>query len=49
MSEAALAALPAHERGMRLATSRKALLAAGADVVIDSVADLMPALATANA
>ena len=49
LSEAALAALPAHERGMRLATSRKALLAAGADVVIDSVADLMPALATANA
>jgi len=44
LSAAALAALPAAERGARIAASGEALLAAGADLVIDSVADLVPAL-----
>ncbi len=37
----ALAALPAEDRAQRLAFARKSLLAAGADVVIDSIADLI--------
>jgi phosphonoacetaldehyde hydrolase len=49
LTAAALAALPAAERALRVAASRKALLAAGADVVVDSVADLIPALASASA
>ena len=49
LSEAGLAALPAHERLERVAASRRALLAAGADAVIDSVADLIPTLESACA
>jgi phosphonoacetaldehyde hydrolase len=44
LSAAALAALPAAERESRIATAAKALRAAGADIVIDSVASLVPAL-----
>ena len=47
LSEEALAALPSAERTARLATAKAALLAAGADAVIDSVADLVPALEAA--
>jgi phosphonoacetaldehyde hydrolase len=46
---AALAALPATERNARIAAAGKALYAAGADLVIDSVADLVPALTRAGA
>ena len=45
LSEAALAALPPLEREGRLAEVRAALIAAGADLVIDTVADLPAALA----
>jgi phosphonoacetaldehyde hydrolase len=41
---AALAALPATERDARIAAAGKALYAAGADLVLDSVADLVSAL-----
>jgi phosphonoacetaldehyde hydrolase len=44
LSEAALAALPASERALRVANSARALQMAGADLVIDTVADLLPAL-----
>jgi len=44
LSAAALAALPPVERERRLAAARRNLTAAGADLVIDSVADLIPAL-----
>ena len=44
LSADALAALPAAERSARIAASARALTAAGADLVIDSVADLIPAL-----
>jgi phosphonoacetaldehyde hydrolase len=44
LSAAALASLPAAERDSRIATAAKALRAAGADIVIDSVANLVPAL-----
>lgn len=44
LSSAALAGLPAPERDARIAAARKALYQAGADLVLDSVADLMPAL-----
>ncbi len=44
LSRVALAALPAAERAARIAEAAKALYAAGADKVIDSVADLLPAL-----
>jgi phosphonoacetaldehyde hydrolase len=44
LSAEALAALPAAERAARLATASQALRAAGADLVIDTVADLIPAL-----
>jgi phosphonoacetaldehyde hydrolase len=47
LSAAALAALPEAERGARIAAAGQALYAAGADLVIDSVADLVPALARA--
>jgi phosphonoacetaldehyde hydrolase len=40
----ALQALSSHERAGRVAVARNALLGAGADLVIDSVADLIPAL-----
>ena len=49
LSLKALQALPASERAARLAAAREALLAAGADVAIDSVADLIPALEGATA
>ena len=44
LSRDALQALPAAERTARIAASKAALLAAGADIVIDSVADLLAAL-----
>ncbi len=44
LSAAALAALSAPERAARIAAAGKTLSAAGADLVIDSVADLVPAL-----
>jgi phosphonoacetaldehyde hydrolase len=44
LSAEALAALPAAERAARIARSAKALYAAGADRVVDSVADLLTAL-----
>jgi phosphonoacetaldehyde hydrolase len=44
LSQEALAALSPADRTARLAAARKSLLAAGADVVIDSVADLIPVL-----
>ena len=44
LSAAALTALPAAERESRIAAAGKELIAAGADLVIDSVADLIPAL-----
>jgi phosphonoacetaldehyde hydrolase len=49
LSLKALHALPAPERADRLAAAREALLAAGADLAIDSVADLIPALEGAAA
>jgi phosphonoacetaldehyde hydrolase len=44
LSLEALRALPAPERARRLAAARQALLEAGADLAIDSVATLVPAL-----
>ena len=44
LSAAALAALPAPECDARIAAAGKALYAAGADLVLDSVANLVPAL-----
>jgi phosphonoacetaldehyde hydrolase len=44
-----LQAMPASERAARLAVARETLLAAGADVAIDSVADLIPTLEGAAA
>ncbi|MDB6084435.1 MAG: phosphonoacetaldehyde hydrolase [Gammaproteobacteria bacterium] len=44
LSLEALQALSASERARRVESARRALLAAGADLVIDSVADLVPAL-----
>jgi phosphonoacetaldehyde hydrolase len=44
LSLEAMQALPAPERASRIETARQALLAAGADLVIDSIADLVPAL-----
>jgi phosphonoacetaldehyde hydrolase len=44
LSYEAFHALPAMERNSRIQAARAALLAAGADVVIESVADLIPAL-----
>jgi phosphonoacetaldehyde hydrolase len=43
-----LQALAASERDSRIASARQALLAAGADLVIDSVAQLVPALERAT-
>ena len=44
LSPEALSALSAAERATRVSAAREALHAAGADLVIDSVADLVPAL-----
>jgi phosphonoacetaldehyde hydrolase len=44
LSAAALAALPADERELRIAAAEKNLRAAGADIVIETVASLVPAL-----
>ena len=44
LSAASLAALPAAERAARIARAGRALVAAGADRVVDSVADLLTAL-----
>jgi phosphonoacetaldehyde hydrolase len=44
LSAAALAALPAAERESRIAAAAKALRAAGANIVINSVASLVAAL-----
>jgi len=40
--------LPSADRAARLAAAEKALLAAGADVVIESVAELIPVLKNAQ-
>jgi phosphonoacetaldehyde hydrolase len=44
LSREAFEALPPRERTARLETARSALWSAGADLVLDSVADLVPAL-----
>jgi phosphonoacetaldehyde hydrolase len=44
LSAAALASLPAVERESRITAAAQALRVAGADIVIDSVASLVPAL-----
>lgn len=44
LSLEALDALPSEERAHRMETARRALHTAGADLVLDSVADLVPAL-----
>jgi phosphonoacetaldehyde hydrolase len=44
LSLAAFQALPSSERASRIDTARQVLLAAGADLAVDSVADLVPAL-----
>ncbi len=44
LSSAALAALPAEDRAAHIARATKALYASGADRVVDSVAQLLPAL-----
>jgi phosphonoacetaldehyde hydrolase len=44
LSQEALRALPAAERAARIAAAGRSLLAAGADVVIDSIAELVPVL-----
>jgi 2-aminoethylphosphonate-pyruvate transaminase len=44
LSATALASLSADERDSRIAAAAKALYAAGADIVLDSVANLVPAL-----
>jgi phosphonoacetaldehyde hydrolase len=44
LTSAVLAALPQAQRDARIALASDALYAAGADLVIDSVADLLPAL-----
>src|SRR5581483_3186915 len=44
LTAAALASLPNEVRESRIAAARMALYAAGADIVLDSVADLVPAL-----
>jgi phosphonoacetaldehyde hydrolase len=46
LSQEALQALPAPERAARIAAAGRSLRAAGADIVIDSVAQLLPALST---
>lgn len=48
LSLEALQALSPSERASRIDSARQALLGAGADLVIDSVADLVPALEQAN-
>lgn len=48
LTQAALRALPAAEREARMAAAETSLLAAGADVVIDTVASLIPALERAR-
>jgi phosphonoacetaldehyde hydrolase len=47
LSQKALFALPAAERAARIGAAGKSLLAAGADVVIDTVAELTAALRSA--
>ncbi|MEA3149681.1 MAG: phosphonoacetaldehyde hydrolase [Gammaproteobacteria bacterium] len=48
LSREAWAALPAAERAARLAATEKSLIAAGADVVIETIADLIPVLERAR-
>ena len=48
LSQEDFLALPAVEREARLAAAEKSLVAAGADVVIDTVASLIPALERAR-
>jgi phosphonoacetaldehyde hydrolase len=48
LSFEALRALPAAERARRIESAREVLLAAGADVAIESVAELVPALERAS-
>jgi len=45
LSAEALEALPATDRAARIAAAERSLIAAGADVVIGSVAELIPVLA----
>jgi phosphonoacetaldehyde hydrolase len=47
LSAEALAALPADDRAARIAAAETSLLAAGADIVIATVAELVPALRSA--
>ena len=49
LSLAALRGLTPSERASRLDAARKSLSSAGADLVIDSVADLVPALERVSA
>ena len=44
LSQAALMALPAKDRAARLAAAERSLLAAGANIVIETVAELIPVL-----
>jgi phosphonoacetaldehyde hydrolase len=44
LSQEALQALPAGDRAARIAAAGKSLLAAGADVVVESIAQLLPVL-----
>jgi phosphonoacetaldehyde hydrolase len=46
LTQDALLALPLDDRNARLAAAKKSLIDAGADVVIDSIAQLIPALET---
>jgi phosphonoacetaldehyde hydrolase len=48
LSLEALQALPAPERASRIERARQSLLGAGADLVVDTVADLVPALEQAH-
>jgi phosphonoacetaldehyde hydrolase len=48
LSQEALLALPAADRAARIAAAEKSLLEAGADVVIESVAQLVPLLQSAR-
>src|SRR5262249_1394275 len=44
LTAATLASLPTEVREVRIAAARKALYTAGADIVVDTIAELVPAL-----
>ena len=48
LSQQALSELPAADRAARIAAVEKSLLAAGADVTIDTIAQLIPVLRLAT-